>query len=362
MCRGTAFTLSGDRSSPTFPIERLFERHDQMKLLTIADGTRDGRLHLASRDNQRIVPAESVRTMQDALDLWDSVSTALEEQYSALNAGRLRNDVAFDPGLAMAPLPRAWQWLDGSAFASHGELMRQVFGVKEQQKSSRPLMYKGLSHRFLGPREDVPLPSEEDGIDFEGEFGVIVGDVFMGTTKAAAANSIRLIVLINDWSLRHIGPIEMATGFGWLQCKPACSVAPLAVTPDELGSNWRDCRVDLPLNVCWNGREFGRASGYEMAFGFDELIVHATYSRDLPAGTVLGSGTVSNSNFREVGSSCIAERRGIEIIDHGKPSTPFMALGDTVQMSAALPNGSDVFGRIDQAVIRAGRPTQALPS
>jgi fumarylacetoacetate (FAA) hydrolase len=331
-----------------------------MKLVTIADGTRDGRLHLASRDNQRIAPADNIRTMQDALDHWDSVSSALEEQYADLNAGKLRNDFAFDPILAMAPLPRAWQWLDGSAFASHGELMRQVFGVKERETSSRPLMYQGLSHRFLGPREDVPLPSQEDGIDFEGEFGVIVGDVAMGTTKAAAAKSIRLIVLINDWSLRHIAPIEMATGFGWLQCKPACSVAPIAVTPDELGTHWRDSRVDLPLNVSWNGQEFGRASGYEMAFGFDDLIVHAASTRDLPAGTVVGSGTVSNSNFRDVGSSCIAERRGIEIIDQGAPSTPFMAFGDTVQMSAALPNGFDVFGRIDQAVTRAGQPTQAL--
>lgn len=324
-----------------------------MKLVTIADGTRDGRLHLASRDNQRLAPTESVRTMQDALDRWGTVSTALEEQYAKLNAGKLESGFPFDPKLAMAPLPRAWQWLDGSAFASHGELMRQVFGVKEKQASSRPLMYQGLSHRFLGPHEDVPFPSEKDGIDFEGEFGVIVGDVPIGAAKPIAADSIRLIVLINDWSLRHIAPIEMATGFGWLQCKPACSMAPIAVTPDELGVHWRDSRVDLLLNVRWNGKEFGNASGYEMAFGFDDLIVHAAYARDLPAGTVIGSGTVSNSNFRDVGSSCIAERRGIEIVDHGVPSTPFMTFGDSVRMSATLPDGSDVFGAIEQAVTEA---------
>jgi fumarylacetoacetate (FAA) hydrolase len=291
--------------------------------------------------------------MQDALDRWESVHDDLGRQYARLNAGSVEGALAFDPKLAMAPLPRAWQWLDGSAFASHGELMRQVFGVKTKEATSRPLMYQGLSDRFLGPCQDVRLPSETDGIDFEGEFGVVVGDVPMGATKQVAANSIRLIVLINDWSLRNLGPIEMATGFGWLQCKPACSMAPVAVTPDELGACWRDSRVDLPLFVAWNGTEFGRASGYEMAFGFDDLIVHAAYSRDLPAGTIIGSGTVSNRNFREIGSSCIAERRGIEIIDTGAPSTGFMAFGDTVRMSAALPDGSDVFGAIDQAVVKA---------
>lgn len=324
-----------------------------MKFVTLADGTRDGRLHVASRDNRHLVPAENVSTLQEALDRWESVCVELQHQYDQLNARHLKDAPAFDPKLAMAPLPRAWQWLDGSAFASHGELMRQVFGVKDKQETSRPLMYQGLSHSFLGPHQDVPLTSEKDGIDFEGEFGVIVADVPMGATKSIAADSIRLIVLINDWSLRNLGPIEMATGFGWLQCKPACSMAPIAVTPDELGACWRDCRVDLPLHVRLNGKEFGRASGYEMAFGFDDLIVHAAYSRDLPAGTVIGSGTVSNSNFREVGSSCIAERRGIETIDSGAPTTPYMAFGDAVQMSAALPDGEDVFGAIDQAVIEA---------
>lgn len=324
-----------------------------MKFVTLADGTRDGRLHIASRDNRLVVPAGNLRTLQEALDRWESVCGDLERQSAELNAGNLADAFALDQKQAMAPLPRAWQWLDGSAFASHGELMRQVFGVKDKQETRRPLMYQGLSHSFLGARENVPLPSEGDGIDFEGEFGIIVADVPMGATKRVAAESIRLIVLINDWSLRNLGPVEMATGFGWLQCKPACSMAPIAVTPDELGACWRDCRVDLPLHVRWNGREFGRASGYEMAYGFDDLIVHAAYSRDLPAGTLIGSGTVSNRNFREIGSSCIAERRGIEIIDSGAPSTPFMAFGDTVQMSAALPDGADVFGTIDQSVIRA---------
>lgn len=327
-----------------------------MKFVTLADGTRDGRLHLLSRDGGVVVPAEGVRTLQEALEQWDSLCPNLERQYAELNDVDRANALAFDPKLAMAPLPRSWQWLDGSAFASHGELMRQVFGVKDRPESSRPLMYQGLSNNFLAPSQDVPLPSEDDGIDFEGEFGVILGDVPMGAGKDIAAGSIRLVVLINDWSLRHLGPVEMATGFGWLQCKPACSMAPIAVTPDELGPHWRNCRVDLPLNVHWNGEAFGRASGYEMAFGFDDLIAHAAYSRDLPAGTVLGSGTVSNSNYREVGSSCIAERRGMEIVDSGAPKTPFMSFGDTVRMSAALPSGSDVFGAIDQKVVKAACP------
>lgn len=324
-----------------------------MKFVTLADGTRDGRLHLLSRDGRVVVPADSARTLQEALEHWDSLCPTLERQYAELNAAGSAGAFIFDPNLALAPLPRSWQWLDGSAFTSHGELMRQVFGVKDRPASSRPLMYQGLSNSFLAPCQDVPLPSEGDGIDFEGEFGVILGDVPMGADKDLATTRIRLVVLINDWSLRHLGPVEMATGFGWLQCKPACSMAPIAVTPDELGSHWRDCRVDLPLQVRWNGQAFGRASGYEMAFGFDDLIVHAAYSRDLPAGTVLGSGTVSNSNYREVGSSCIAERRGIEIVDSGAPKTPFMSFGDTVQMIAVLPDGSDVFGAIDQAVVKA---------
>jgi fumarylacetoacetate (FAA) hydrolase len=321
-----------------------------MRFATLPNGSPDGRLHLVSRDNARAAPSRTVPTLQQALERWSEVEAALEEEYATLNAGTVSGEIAFDPAFAMAPLPRAWQWLDGSAYDSHGALMAKVFGVDAKGDSDRPLMYQGVSDRFLGPCEDVRLPSAEDGIDFEGEFGIIIDAVPMGVTPAEAVHHIRLVVQINDWSLRRIAPIEMKTGFGWLQCKPHCSMAPVAVTPDELGEAWRDCQVALPLEVDWNGERFGAAHGYGMSTGFDGLIAHAAYSRDLVTGTVIGSGTVSNENYREVGSSCIAERRGIEMLDEGAPKTPFMAFGDRVRMEARMKDGAPVFGAIDQAV------------
>lgn len=210
-----------------------------------------------------------------------------------------------------------------------------------------------MSDRFYGPTADVKFPSEEDGIDFEGEFGIITDAVPMGISAVNAREHIRLVVQINDWSLRRIAPIEMRTGFGWIQAKPASSMAPVAVTPDELGGHWRDARVDLPLQVDWNGKRFGAANGYAMSVGFDQLIAHAAYSRDLVAGTVIGSGTVSNENYRDVGSSCIAERRGIEMVDLGEPKTGFMKFGDTVRMESALPDGTPLFGIIEQRIARS---------
>lgn len=201
------------------------------------------------------------------------------------------------------------------------------------------------------PASDVPFPSEGDGIDFEGEFGLICDEVPMGTSAADARGHIRLLVQINDWSLRTLAPVEMKTGFGWIQAKPACSVAPVAVTPNELGNAWRDARIDLPLTVDLNGERFGNAEGYHMTYGFDDLIAHAAYSRTLCAGTVLGSGTVSNENFREIGSSCLAERRGIELLDEGAPKTPYMHFGDHVRMECKTRDGQSVFGVIDQTVV-----------
>ncbi len=257
---------------------------------------------------------------------------------------------AFDASQALAPLPRAVQWLDGSAFETHALLLQEAWGMPVTGLPKRPLMYQGLSDRFLAPTEVARFPSAKDGIDFEGEFGVILGDVPMGTAAGEALQYVRLIVRINDWSLRALGPIEMATGFGWLQCKPACSVAPLAVIPDELGEAWRDARVCLPLTIHRNGRLFGQANGNQMAFGFDDLIAHAAYSRDLPAGTILGSGTVANSNYAEVGSSCIAERRAIEQIAGQEDQTPFLSKGDVVTMETHHPTQGDIFGQINQRV------------
>ncbi len=318
-----------------------------MKLVTLADGTTDGHLHVMSRDGTRVLPADWAKSLQDAMENWDVVLPKLMALTDKADVEGNR----FDPAQALAPLPRAVQWLDGSAFETHALLLQRAWGLPVTGLPERPLMYQGLSDRFLAPTQDAVFPSAEDGIDFEGEFGVILGDVPMGTKAADALQYIRLIVLINDWSLRALGPIEMATGFGWLQCKPACAVAPIAVSPDALGDAWSDGRVCLPLHVRRNGATFGTANGSEMKFGFHDLIEHAAYSRDLPAGTILGSGTVANAAYDTVGSSCIAERRAIELIESGDSTTPFLSHGDTVEMTATLPGGEALFGQLKQTVL-----------
>ena len=308
---------------------------------------------VVSRDGQRAVEAAAAPTLQYALENWSAVHRSLQSQYDALIEGNGSEDKESAGKSAWkAPMPRAWQWLDGSAYASHGALMDAVIGA-EPVSRERPLMYQGVSDRFFGPTEDVPFPAESLGIDFEGEFGVIVDHVPMGVTPEQAHDYIRLVVQINDWSLRSLAGPEMKTGFGWIQAKPHCSMAPFAVTPDELGSAWRDGRVCLPLVVEWNGEPFGAAEGEPMEYGFHELVAHAARTRALVAGTVIGSGTVSNDNFREIGSSCIAERRGIEIVDEGEARTPYMAFGDTVRMEARSREDDLLFGEIHQRVVSA---------
>ena len=314
-----------------------------MRLATLAGKGRDGRLVKLSWDGRTYADVASIAaTLQDAMERWDEVAPKL----AALPEGV----TPLDPADLCAPLPRAWQWLDGSAFRSHGDLMDQLFGIKSE-RTGRPLMYQGVSDRFYGPGDDVVMASEELGIDFEGEYGVIVDAVPMGISAADAMKHIRLLVQINDWSLRTLAGPEMKTGFGWVQAKPPCSMAPFAVTPDELGTQWRDGRVCLDLEVQWNGKRFGNANGEPMEFGFHELVAHAARTRKLVAGTVIGSGTVSNANFREIGSSCIAERRGIEVVDEGAARTAFMKYGDRVRMEAHLADGRAPFGAIDQRVV-----------
>lgn len=321
-----------------------------MKFVTLADGNPDGRLHLVTRDGTRATPTDNAQTLQQALENWSTHAHHWQAQYDALAAGTQPGAIDLDPANALSPLPRAWQWLDGSAFETHAFLIQKAWGHPEVGLNERPLMYQGMSDRFLPPTAPARFPSAQDDIDFEGEYGVILDTVPMGTKAKDAAKYIRLIVLINDWSLRAIGPREMATGFGWLHCKPACSIAPFAVTPDELGAAWRDFRVCLPLKVARNGIAFGQANGDEMKFGFDELIAHAAYSRDLPAGTIIGSGTVSNKDFANAGSSCIAEKRAIETIAQSEGKTPFMQHGDTVRMRVEMKNGESLFGEIKQSV------------
>jgi fumarylacetoacetate (FAA) hydrolase len=314
-----------------------------MRLATIQGNGRDGRLVKVSRDGQHYADATGIAaTLQDALERWAQVAPLL----AALAEGT----TPLDPAVLCAPLPRAWQWLDGSAYRSHADLMDQLFG-NTSERTGRPLMYQGVSDRFYGPTEDVVVPAEDLGIDFEGEFGVIVDAVPMGTTASDALQYIRLVVQINDWSLRALAGVEMKTGFGWVQAKPLCSVAPFAVTPDELGAQWRNGRVCADLEVQWNGVRFGNANGEPMEFGFHQLVAHAARTRSLVAGTIIGSGTVSNPNFREIGSSCIAERRAIEIVDDGAARTAFMQYGDRVRMEAHLADGSAPFGAIDQRVV-----------
>jgi fumarylacetoacetate (FAA) hydrolase len=314
-----------------------------MRLATLRDGTPDGRLVVVSPDGKACAPA-AVKTLQQALEQWEAVAASLATIASF-------PDVLAPASLA-APMPRAWQWLDGSAFACHGELMDKVFGI-EPLKTDRPLMYQGVSDKFYGAHDDVRMTDETLGIDFEGEFGVIVDAVPMGTSPEAAMKHIRLIVQINDWSLRVLAGPEMKTGFGWVQAKPPCTMAPFAVTPEELGSQWRNGRVCMDLLVDWNGKRFGAANGEPMGHGFHELVAHAARTRDLVAGTVIGSGTVSNENYRVVGSSCIAERRGIEIVDTGAPKTEFMKFGDTVRMEGRMADGTAPFGVIEQKVVQA---------
>lgn len=320
-----------------------------MRFATLNDGSRDGRLAVVSIDHARALLVEGVATLQVLLDDWDYLIPVCRAAQQRVEAGQ---GEAFDPSAAMAPLPRAWQWLDGSAYPSHGELMDQVLGIVPEQ-TGRPLMYQGLSDHFLSGHEDVAFPDLSHGIDFEGEFGVVLGNVAVGTPVEECARAIRLVVQINDWSLRALAGPEMKTGFGWIQAKPACSMAPVALTPDALGTAWTEGGVDLILEVDWNGRSFGRAQGGAMAWSFAQLIAHAAATRRLPAGTIIGSGTVSNANFRDVGSSCIAERRGIEIVDTGTATTGFMTFGDRVRMEARARDGAPLFGAIDQRVVQA---------
>ena len=326
-----------------------------MRLATLNDGSLDGRLVLVSSDGARAAPAPAPwTTLIAALQRWDEAEPALRAAAAPLDAG---GGVAFDAAACAAPLPRAPQWLDGSAFLNHGRLMERAFGTPPiPDFDTVPVMYQGASDDFLGPHDDVPFPSEADGIDFEGEFGVVVGAVPMGATPEQALAAVRLVVQLNDWSLRAVGQREVRTGFGFLQAKPSTAFAPVAVTPDELGPAWRQGRLDLRLQVQWNGERFGEPSATEMNFSFGELIAHAARTRRLSAGTVIGSGTVSNAD-RAAGSACIAERRMVEKLAHGEVRSGFMRFGDRVRMQACWPDGRPgPFGAIDQRVVPAGAP------
>ncbi|SIQ33645.1 fumarylacetoacetate (FAA) hydrolase [Rhizobium sp. RU35A] len=325
-----------------------------MKFATYHDGSRDGQLWVVSRDLTIAIPATGIApTLQAALDDWDMVSPDLEALYARLNAGEEPFATRFQPERCLAPLPRAPQWLDASAFLNHGRLMEEAFKTPQNPDfETIPLVYQGASDDFRGPLADVEFPDDALWIDMEGEFGVVLSEVPMRTGAEQAEAHIRLLVQINDWSLRAVGPREMRAGFGFLQAKPSTAFAPVAITPDELGPYWHNGRVGIALHVEINGREVGRANGREMHFSFGELIAHCADTRKLSAGTILGSGTVSNAD-RAAGSSCISEIRVIELLDEGAARTPFLTWGDRVRMEARLPDGSAPFGIIDQSVVKA---------
>jgi fumarylacetoacetate (FAA) hydrolase len=326
-----------------------------MKLATLKDGTRDGQLIVVSRDLRTAAIADTIApTLQRALDDWRFYAPQLVDLYDELNHGRARNVFSFDARDCMAPLPRAYQWADGSSYVNHVELVRRARGAEMPPEFwTDPLMYQGGSDDFIGPADDIVCTSEAWGIDFEAELAVITGDVPMGTTSDEALRSIRLVTLANDVSLRNLIPAELAKGFGFFQSKPATSFAPVAVTPDELGGHWREGRVHLPLLVHWNGRKVGQPdAGTDMVFHFGQLIAHAAKTRNLRAGAIVGSGTVSNKDAKR-GYCCIAEKRCLETIEHGKASTEFMKFGDSVKIEMLDEAGKSIFGAIDQAVAPA---------
>ena len=323
-----------------------------MKLGTRRNGTLDGELVLVSRDLKRAVAVAQVApTLQDALDNWTRLATELEKVSTELNKGDVKEQFAFRAEEFCSPLPRAYQWCDGSTYLSHMELMVQIRnGTIPNWATTDPQLYQGGSDSFLGPTENIKLLAEDWGLDFEAEIAVITDRVPLGTTDENAAEHIKLLLLCNDVSLRNLTRAEREKGFGFYQSKPASAFSPVAVTPDEMDGAWDGDTIHLPLITTYNGVEFGRPdAGKDRQFGFCFLIRHAAKTRDLAAGSIIGSGTVSNRD-RSVGSSCIAERRMIETLEHGKPLTDFMKVGDRVRIEMFDRGGHSIFGAIDQTV------------
>ena len=326
-----------------------------MKLASLKEGGRDGTLVVVSRNLKRAVRAtEIARTMQQALDDWERRSPRLQSLADELEAGEAQGAFAFAPEAAASPLPRAYHWVDGSAYVNHVELVRKARGAEMPESFWHdPLVYQGGSDDFLGPRDDIPVPSEGLGIDMEAETAVITDDVPMGTSAADAGKHIKLLMIVNDVSLRGLIPGELAKGFGFYLSKPSTAFSPVAVTPDELGDAYADGTFKLPLITHLNGELFGKPEcGVDMTFNFLQLIEHVTKTRNLGAGAIIGSGTISNYD-RSRGSSCLAEKRMLETIEFGEPRTPFMKYGDRVRIEMLDTSGQSIFGAIDQQVVPA---------
>jgi len=330
-----------------------------MKLGTLRNDTRDGALCVVSKDlKHAIVAFDIAPTLQAALDDWDFLSPQLQSLYEELNRNPSGSRV-FEADFTKfaSPLPRAYQWADGSAYVNHVELVRKARGAEMPPEFWKdPLMYQGGSDAFLGPNDDIAMDSEDWGIDLEGEVAVITDDVPMGVSEKKAADHIRLVMLVNDVSLRNLIPQELAKGFGFFQSKPSSAFSPVAVTPDELGDAWDGGKVSLPLVVHLNGALFGKPNaGVDMTFEFPKLIAHAARTRPLGAGAIIGSGTVSNKD-RSSGSTCLAEKRMLEIVESGEAKTPFLKFGDRVRIEMLDANGHSIFGAIDQQVAKHVHP------
>ena len=328
-----------------------------MKLASLKSG-RDGQLIVVSGNLQRAVAVSDIAaTLQAALDNWAETSAALSSVYTDLNEDRVADAFPFNPALCAAPLPRAYHWADGSAYVTHVELVRKARGAELPESFwTDPLVYMGASDAFIGPRDDIPVESEDWGIDFEAEVVVVTDDVPAGTPAARASEHIQLIGLVNDVSLRNLIPAELGKQFGFYQSKPWTSFTPVLVTPDELGEAWDGAKVSLPLRATLNGQLVGAPNaGVDMTFDFPTLIAHCAKSRSLMTGTVIGSGTVSNVGSRD-GSCCLAEVRCLETIRDGKSSTPFMSFGDRIEIEMLDAHGASIFGRIDQVVTRYQPP------
>lgn len=332
-----------------------------MKLATYKDGSRDGQLVVVSRDLSTAHYATGIASrMQQLLDDWGFIAPQLQDLYETLNQGKARHAFPFDPTLCTAPLPRAYQWADGSAYINHVELVRASRdALVPESFYADPLMYQGGSDDFIGPTDDVVCPSESYGIDFEAELAVITGDVPMQATPEQALEGIRLVMLANDVSLRNLIPNELAKGFGFFQSKPATAFSPVAVTLNELGDAWDGGRLHLTMQSTWNGRKVGMCdAGPDMTFHFGQLIAHMCKTRRVRAGSIVGSGTISNQGVEVKGKkdwpkgySCIAEKRAIETILDGQPSTEFMRYGDTIRIEMKGKDGQSVFGAIDQKIV-----------
>ena len=324
-----------------------------MKLASLKAGSRDGTLVVVSADLSRMAPATSIApTLQQALENWDSSAPELAELATQVEVGAIDTQ-PYNPNLLASPLPRAYQWADGSAYLSHMRLVRKARGAEMPPGAeTEPLMYQGGGDHFLAPTEDIPIKDTGWGLDFEGEIAVITDDVPMGCAVQEAARHIKLVMLCNDISLRMIMKPELLKGFGFYQSKPASSFSPVCVTPQTLGAAWDGTKINLPLTTVYNDVEFGNVpAGKDLNFDFGQLIAHAAKTRELRAGTIIGSGTVSNTNHNDVGSSCLAEKRMIETIENGGPSTRFMHPGDTIRFEMFDETGKSIFGAIDQTVV-----------